>query len=91
MRSEIESKIKENKLQIQRLQKVHIELHRASLLLSDESQWFEEKEEINKSGKKELIGRVYWVGKHNRPIAGKIYDLETSMIVRRNGIWTINY
>lgn len=74
-----------------------IELQRKSILLCDEFQRFEEKEEEivlkrrPKKTEKRLIGRIFWNEKFKDQSSEEYIMIERSMVVRVNGEWNIEY
>ncbi len=92
-RERLEAKIESKKSQIEKLESEIIELTKETLLLSDEKQWFVEKEEtrvISKRPKKEetlLVGRIYWKEDFGDEDTGDVVTVERSEVVRENGEW----
>ena len=92
-RKRIEAKIN---AKIDKMESIHaeiIELKKQSYLLSDKTQWFEEKEETKiitrRPMKTEtcLVGRIYWKEKFEDESTGKYITVDRSRIVRQDGEW----
>lgn len=72
-----------------------ISLKREAILLCDESQWFEEKEEeitISQRPKKiekRVIGRIYWNQDFIDEHTNEIFTILRDQVVRVDGIWCL--
>ena len=97
-RQQIIENIKEKRQQIGTLYEEINQLYRESLLLSDDEQWFTEKEETEeiKVGRKKekrtfLAGRIHWNETFKDADTGQEIVIERSRLVRVNGEWVNNF
>lgn len=95
-RKEFNDQIADNNKRIAELQAENLELLKAALMTSDETQWYTEKEEPwiagrGKDRKKTtaIIGRVNWISKYKDEDTGKMVEVPRSRIVKVNGQWDL--
>jgi hypothetical protein len=93
-REQLWDSIREKQRQINSLHEEITELYRQTLLLCDEKQRFEEKEEVfivrenrKKVSKKHLMGRIYWNEDFKDGDTGEIITIQRSQLVRKDGEW----
>lgn len=89
-RQKLEKKIRANKEKIKKLNLENIDLHRQSILLSDEQQWYSEKVEVVGRGKNKkecLLGRVHWNQDFTDEADGQVITVERSAVVKVDGKW----
>lgn len=92
-RKELKEKISTNDAEIKKLKLENLELHRKSLLLCDEQQWYTEKLEhvvIKRRPKiteEMLIGRIHWNEDFIDEGSGEVVSIERSKVVKINDEW----
>ena len=92
-RADINQEIAEKLELIAQIKTEIVALKKEELLLCDEHQRFEEKEEEitisrrPKKTEKRLIGRIHWKEEFKDEDTGKGIWIERSQIVRVNGVW----
>lgn len=95
-REKIKERINAKHQLIRHLNREIIELRKEALLLSDEEQWFTEKEEefvVSRRPKvteKQLVGRIHWNEEFKDEDTGKSIFIERSEVVRIDGVWADN-
>ncbi|SEA59360.1 hypothetical protein SAMN05192529_13139 [Arachidicoccus rhizosphaerae] len=99
-RKEFNDQIADNNKRIADLQAENLELLKAALMTSDETQWYTEMEEHYKEypnndrrrtaiNKKRMVGRVNWVENFRDEDTGKLIPVDRSRIVKINGEWDL--
>lgn len=86
--------IEENNKQIENLRQINLSLLRDSYLISDEQQWYDEKNEDTikwyrrkKTVTTNLVGRIYWNEYFKDEDTGDEIKMERSRVVKFNGEW----
>jgi hypothetical protein len=92
-RKDIQDDINSKEMEIIAINAQIVELKKEALLLCDEQQRYEEKEELIVISKrpyktqKTIIGRIYWKEDFTDEDGGDVITIERSEVVRENGEW----